>query len=258
MNAETDFVARNDPFQGLVKLIADAALSTRRRRRESMASGQGRHHDRRRSDRAMPLPTIGENMSLRRTAVSVGQSGRHRHLYAQFSDLKVSARSACWWRWNRQATFRNCRLSAVLWRCILPRQTRSRVDAARRPCRCDRARKGRAGRQKRRRRASRANVVEKIVESGLKTYFKEVCLLDQQFIHETDKTVAQALKAAESKVGGPIKVVSFVRYALGEGIEKQEIRFRGWKSPLLQERTEAQRGQRARTVAAWPKRSMDV
>ena len=72
-----------------------------------------------------------------------------------------------------------------------------------------------------------ANVVDKIVESGLKTFYKEVCLLDQAFIHEPDKSVSQAIKEAEGKVGGPIKVTGFVRYALGEGIDRPESDFGG-------------------------------
>ena len=70
-----------------------------------------------------------------------------------------------------------------------------------------------------------ANVIDKIVESGLKTFYKEVCLLEQPYVHDDKKTVAQALKEAEGKVGGPIKVTGFVRYALGEGIEKKESDF---------------------------------
>ena len=70
-----------------------------------------------------------------------------------------------------------------------------------------------------------ANVIEKIVESGLKTFYKEVCLLEQPYVHDDKKTVAQALKEAEGKVGGTIKVAGFVRYALGEGIEKRESDF---------------------------------
>ena len=68
-------------------------------------------------------------------------------------------------------------------------------------------------------------MIAKIVESGLKTYYKEVTLLEQAFIHDNAKTVAQAVKDAEGKVGAPIKVAGFVRYALGEGIEKQESDF---------------------------------
>jgi elongation factor Ts len=69
------------------------------------------------------------------------------------------------------------------------------------------------------------NVIEKIVESGLKTYYKEVCFLEQSYIHDDGKSVAQALKEAEGKVGAPVKITGFVRYALGEGIDKQESDF---------------------------------
>jgi elongation factor Ts len=69
------------------------------------------------------------------------------------------------------------------------------------------------------------NVIEKIVESGLKTYHKEVCLLEQAFIHDSGKSVAQAVKEAEGKIGAPVKVAGFVRYALGEGIDRQDTDF---------------------------------
>jgi elongation factor Ts len=69
------------------------------------------------------------------------------------------------------------------------------------------------------------NVIEKIVESGLKTYYKEVCLLEQAFIHDSAKSVAQAMREAEGKIGAPVKITGFVRYALGEGIDKQESDF---------------------------------
>jgi elongation factor Ts len=78
-----------------------------------------------------------------------------------------------------------------------------------------------------------ANVIDKIVESGLKTFYKEVCLLDQPFIHEPDKSVSQAVKEAEGKVGGPIKVTGFVRYALGEGIDRPDSDFGGEVAALV-------------------------
>ena len=68
-------------------------------------------------------------------------------------------------------------------------------------------------------------MIEKITESGLKTFYKEQTLLEQPFIFDDKKSVAQALKEAEGKVGGPVKIAGFVRYALGEGIEKQESDF---------------------------------
>jgi elongation factor Ts len=65
-----------------------------------------------------------------------------------------------------------------------------------------------------------ANVIDKIVESGLRTFYKEVCLLDQEYIHDPGKTVSQALQEAEKKLGTGIRIAGFVRYGLGEGIEK--------------------------------------
>ena len=67
-----------------------------------------------------------------------------------------------------------------------------------------------------------AHVMDKIVESGLKTYYKEVSLLDQAFVHDSTKSVAQAVKEAEKQVGAPIAVKGFLRFALGEGIDRPE------------------------------------
>ena len=68
-------------------------------------------------------------------------------------------------------------------------------------------------------------VLEKILAGGLKSYAKENCLLDQAYIHDPAKSVTQALKEAEGKVGAPVEITGFVRYALGEGIEKKDDDF---------------------------------
>lgn len=73
--------------------------------------------------------------------------------------------------------------------------------------------------------ASRQHRGGSIVDSGLKTYFKEVSLVDQPFVHDSSKTVAQAVKEAEKAAGAPIVLKGFVRYALGEGIEKETSDF---------------------------------
>ncbi len=106
-----------------------------------------------------------------------------------------------------------------------------------------------------------ANVIDKIVESGLKTFYKEVCLLDQAFIHEPDKSVAQAVKEAEGKVGAPIKITGYVRYALGEGIEKQDCRVGckpGNADPPRRGRGRCARPRRRSESAPWPSRSTDA
>jgi elongation factor Ts len=66
------------------------------------------------------------------------------------------------------------------------------------------------------------HVMQKIIESGLKSYYKEVTLLEQAFVHDPSKSVAQVLKEAEAKAGKPVTLKAFVRFALGEGIEKDD------------------------------------
>jgi elongation factor Ts len=70
------------------------------------------------------------------------------------------------------------------------------------------------------------HVVEKIVESGLKSFFKENCLVDQVSIHadHAGKTVGQVVKEGAG-IGAPVELKAFVRYALGEGIEKETSDF---------------------------------
>ncbi|HEY5597677.1 MAG TPA: translation elongation factor Ts, partial [Kiloniellales bacterium] len=70
-----------------------------------------------------------------------------------------------------------------------------------------------------------ANVMEKIIASGLKTYAKENCLLEQAYVHDGAKTVTQAIAEAASKAGTEIKLTGFVRMQLGEGIDKKDDDF---------------------------------
>lgn len=221
VNAETDFVARNDHFQGLVKLVADAALSAGGDIEKLKVAKVGSMT----VDEAIAsaIATIGENMSLRRTAVlSVNQGviGTYMHNSVSEGLGKIGVMVALESAGDVQELSAFGRLVAMHVAATNP----VAVDAAGVPADVIAREKGVLA-DKAKAQGKPDNVVEKIVESGLKTYFKEVCLLDQPFIHESDKTVAQAVKAAEGKVGAPIKVVGFVRYALGEGIEKQESDF---------------------------------
>jgi len=69
------------------------------------------------------------------------------------------------------------------------------------------------------------NVVDKIVEGRLEKYFQEVCLLEQPYIRDTDKTIKELLLETISVLGENITIRRFVRYELGEGLEKKEDNF---------------------------------
>jgi elongation factor Ts len=69
------------------------------------------------------------------------------------------------------------------------------------------------------------NIIAKMVEGRVRKFYEEVVLLQQAFIMDPDKTVEAFVKSAEKDVGAPITVVGFVRFALGEGIQKEETDF---------------------------------
>jgi len=68
-------------------------------------------------------------------------------------------------------------------------------------------------------------IIEKMVEGRIRKFYEEVVLLSQTFVIDGENTVEKALTAAEADVGAPIKVVAFERFALGEGVEKEESDF---------------------------------
>ena len=221
VNSETDFVARNDLFQGLVKMIADVALGVGTDVEKIKAAKAGSITV---ADAiADTIAKIGENMTLRRAAALIGRQGRDRLLRAQFGGRRS--------RQDRRAG--RARIARQGRRTGEPRPHGRHAIAASNPQAVDPsgldpavvAREKDVLADKFKQQGKPANVIEKIVESGLKTFYKEVCLLEQAYVHDDKKTVAQALKEAEGKVGGPIKITGFVRYALGEGIEKQETDF---------------------------------
>ncbi len=221
VNSETDFVARNDLFQGLVKMIAGVALTvgTDVGKIKAAKIGDGTVAD----AISNTIAKIGENMTLRRAGeLSVGGGVIGSYVHNSVSDGlgKIGVLVAI------ESAGKPAELSAF--GRLLAMHVAASSPQAIDPSGLDPAlvqREKDVLAEKFKAQGKPANVIDKIVESGLKTFYKEVCLLDQPYIHEPDKNVAQALKAAEGKVGGAVKVTGFVRYALGEGIEKQDSDF---------------------------------
>jgi elongation factor Ts len=221
VNSETDFVARNDLFQGLVKMIARVALDVGTDIEKIKAAKVGAITV---ADAITDtIAKIGENMTLRRAAmlsVSKGVVASYVHNSVTDGLGKIGVIVAL------ESAGKADELS------VLGRMIAMHVAAAN-PQALDSAsldpavvaREKDVLADKFKAQGKPANVIDKIVESGLKTYYKEVCLLDQAYIHDPSKNVAQALKEAEATVGAPVTVTGFVRYALGEGIDKQESDF---------------------------------
>jgi elongation factor Ts len=218
VNSETDFVARNDLFQGLVKLVAQVALDVGPDVEKIKAGKAGSatvEHA-----LAEGVATIGENLTLRRAAaLAVGQGAIGSYVHSSVVDglgkigvlvgLESSGKSDELTALGRLVAMH---VAASNPQAVDPSGLDPAVVAREKDVLADKFRQ----------QGKPDNVIAKIVESGLKTFYKEACLLDQPYIHDPGKSVAQALKEAEGKVGGPIKVTGFVRFAVGEGIERQE------------------------------------
>ncbi|SEN79032.1 translation elongation factor Ts [Lihuaxuella thermophila] len=69
------------------------------------------------------------------------------------------------------------------------------------------------------------NIVDKMVEGRLSKHFKEICLLEQPFVKDSDKTIDELVKEQIAKIGENISIRRFVRYEMGEGLEKREDNF---------------------------------
>ncbi len=222
VNSETDFVARNDLFQGLVKMIANVALDVGPEVDKILAArvGNGTIAD----AISETVAKIGENMTLRRAAgVSVGKGVVSSYMHSSPEEglgrigvivaLESTGKTDELRAFGRMVAMH---VAAANPQAIDP----SGLDAAT----IQREKGVLAAKAE----GKPANVVEKIVESGLKTYYKEVCLLEQGYaLEEGKKSVAQAIKEAEAKVGAPIRVTGFVRYSLGEGVERPSGDFSG-------------------------------
>ena len=69
------------------------------------------------------------------------------------------------------------------------------------------------------------NIVEKMVMGRIQKYFKEVCLVDQVWVKDGDKTITKLLEEKSKEAGAPITITKFVRYERGEGIEVEKVDF---------------------------------
>ena len=221
VNSETDFVARNEKFQAMVAEISKLAIDAN----GSSEALKTMHFPN--SPHAVAeyvaemVATIGENMAVRRTAalsVKKGAIGSYVHnqiapgmgkigvLVALESEGKAEELAA----FGRLLSMHIAATNPIALNLEgIPKDVLARESAV--------LEEKNAGKP--------ANVMEKIVASGLKTYAKENCLLEQAYVHDGTKSVTQATQEAGTKAGAAIVITGFVRMQLGEGIEKVEDDF---------------------------------
>ncbi|MBX3578035.1 MAG: elongation factor Ts [Rhizobiaceae bacterium] len=223
VNSETDFVARNDAFQTLVRNVAKAALAhDGDHAKTSAAKYPG-------SDKSVAetikdaVGTIGENISFRRSAkLKVGEGVVATYVHNAVGDNlgKMGVLVAIETAGKAEAAHAFARQVAMHVAAANPMAlTVEEID----PKAVERERAIFA--EQARASGKPENIIEKMVEGRLRKFYEEVVLLKQAFVLNPDVTVEKALKDAEKDFGAPAKITGFVRFALGEGIEKETSDF---------------------------------
>lgn len=221
VNSETDFVARNEQFQDMVRSVAGLAPEAKGDVAKLLATTYpGKTVT---VDEVVKelVATIGENMNVRRTAVvEVADGVVADYMHNKVADglgkigvivgLESKGDKAALQELGRMLAMHIAATNPVALDIDgVPAETIEREKAIL------------ADKNK----GKPPQVLEKILAGGIKTYAKENCLLEQSYIHDTTKTVTQVLAEAGKASGQPVKITGFVRYALGEGIEKKEDDF---------------------------------
>jgi elongation factor Ts len=223
VNSETDFVARNDAFQDLVRGIAQVALSTDGSV-EAVSAATFPASGKPVADTIKDaIATIGENMSLRRSAllsVDDGVVATYVHNAAADNLGKLGVMVALKSTGNKEALAAIGRQVAMHIAATAPLAIRAdEVDAA------VAERERNVFIEQSRESGKPENIIEKMVEGRMRKFFEEVALLSQAFVINPDLTVGAAVKEAEKEVGAPIEVTGMVRLLLGEGVAKEESDF---------------------------------
>ena len=222
VNSETDFVARNADFQKLVAGVAQAALGTD----GSLAAvNAAKMPDGAKVEDAIKaaVATIGENMTLRRAAMISVPSGSvatyvHGAVAPGLGKIGVIVGFKSAGDANKLAAIGRqvaMHVAAANPLAVRVEELDRDVVARERGVYAEQARES----------GKPEAIIEKMVEGRIRKFYEEVVLLSQAFVVDTEKTVAQALKAAEADVGGAIEVTKFEVFRLGEGVEKEESDF---------------------------------
>ncbi|RAI82813.1 elongation factor Ts [Macrococcoides goetzii] len=209
LNSETDFVARNEGFQALVKEIADHILATKPADLDALMASEieaGKTVEVKMNE---AISTIGEKLTLRRfvlvSKTDADTFGEYLHMGGRIGVLALVENST-----DAEAAKDVAMHIAALNPKFVSREQVSAEELEH---------EKNVLKQQALNEGKPENIVEKMVEGRLRKYLEEICAVDQPFVKNPDQTVAEFLKSK----GGTLK--SFVRYEVGEGIEKRQDNF---------------------------------
>lgn len=222
VNAETDFVAKNEDFQGFVKALANTVLAENPADVDALAQCKVAGTDVVVADLLQEkIQTIGENIKIRRFAKFDGPSVAYVHAGGKIGvlvnfDTDIDAANPEFVAYGKDVAMQIAALNTQYLdeadvpaevveheKEIMIAQMKQDPKMANKP----------------------EQVLAKIVDGKVGKFYKENCLVDQEFVKDSSMTVGAYTQAVAKKLGGSIKVTKFVRFEKGEGIEKRQDDF---------------------------------
>lgn len=219
VNAETDFVAKNADFQAFVKTCADTVMANNPADVDALlastAVGTEMTVDALLKEKIL---TIGENIKIRRfqryegTVVSYIHGGGRIGVLVKFETAPEVAAKEGFQEYAKNIAMQIAAIApAYLDESSVPADV---VEHEKKILTEQVIESGKP-----------ANIAEKIVVGRMGKFFKEVCLVDQAYVKDSDLSVKQYTENVAKELGGEIKIVAFVRFEKGEGLEKREDNF---------------------------------
>ena len=223
VNSETDFVARNETFQDLVKQISDLALTVDGdfdALKTTQVPGAGVAVEEHMTNM---VATIGENMSVRRSTgleVSNGVVASYIHNQVVPGQGKIGVLVAL------ESTGKTDELDALGKQIAMHIAATNPLALDQDGVSADVVEKERAVLIEQAKESGKPdNIIEKMVEGRIRKFYEDVALLSQTFVVDGETRIEKVLKNAEGSVGAPVAIKQFLRFELGEGIEKKEDDF---------------------------------
>ncbi len=222
INAETDFVARNEQFQGFVRSVGELALDQGDDVAQLKAAklADGKTID---EELTALIATIGENMNFRRAKLlSVSQGVVASYMHSAIAPglgkigvlvaLESTADAGKLADLGKQIAMHVAAANPLF--LSVESVDHTALDRERAVLTEQAATSGKP-----------ANVIEKMVEGRIRKYYEEVVLLEQLFVIDGETKIAKVVENAAKTLGAPVKLTGFVRFALGEGIDKEQKDF---------------------------------
>jgi len=222
VNSETDFVSRNDEFQGFVRTLADLGTNCDSLEALMDMPYTGASHSVA-DELTNKIAKIGENMSIRRIAkLSVDNGVVVSYIHNAVADgmgkigvlvgLSSTADAGVLEQLGRQIAMH---IAATAPASLSEDDLDPEYVARERKLLVDQAIQS----------GKPADIAEKMVEGRMKKFMKEVVLLEQVFVMDGETVVSKVIENAAKEAGSPITLTAFTRFNLGEGIEKEETDF---------------------------------